>query len=1072
MGLPLFPFWIDHQYEAQGLLGKGGAGYAVLAKKGTELVAVKLLNLALVRNPEKVIQKFKKEFLTLKKLNHPHIGKISDFGYDTHLRLYYFVGEYIEGKEIAKFCKGLAVKKIEELFVQALQALHYLHTFGRAGLRHNDLKAANLMVTHNERSEAQVKLIDFGLATLAPLEMRGGTASYMAPEQILFTFPELFPNKKMPKPDLRSDLYSLGVVWYFCFTSLNPFLVERDTKATLQRHFEWAPPPPSQFRPEIPKYLDTVLLKLLQRDSASRYSSAAEVIQELRYLSGKPYSVIPATSRRYFLPSEDFIGNDTVLRQLKEKWNQRLSPEPPPPEMVWILGEAGQGKTRLLNHFKNYVQAHDGRFLLLSNSHEAAVEEWSADLKRWSQNLANRLVIAIDDFEPTHPAKKYLEEFLAHVHYSLHWDSATPLPWLFLFTAQEAHPLRYPLSQVTTRLKNFNLEELKEWVRRISPQKETTPPEHFIKQLFQYTHGKPQSAASLLKALGERGLLWNDDGAWQPSLFEEIDIDFAKLPLPKDWHDSFLKEWKKLAPDEQDFLKTLACYATSVPPAWLEKTDRFQSIFDLGWLEWDDKKRVRFKSAFFSKTIYNHLSVKEKQRCHEKIAKILKRLKVPEHLLAFHLAKSAEPKIRLRALAILARFCQAAGRYEEALESYQSELDLLSPNRLSQKLDVAMHIAKLYKTCLRLEEAHAFIDRWLAKIPAAKKFSPWRAAFLRQKGMTSLRQNRIAEARVSLEKALTVLQPIRGHLKEKLILKNTIAKTCLDERKIEAAIALYQETRSALKKLKPSEASEVTNNDLGYALLLKQDGEGAIRILNEDLFSYKQVEDKTHLARCHFLLGSVYRKLKRDFNQAIKHYQHCAALAKNLKDPDWRMRALNGLAATYLDQAELRQALHFFEESLALCRHLKKDLSTLDFETAAILLNVGTCHQEMQNFIKARDIFQTIITVLEQRPNLEERERARLCEATIALADNFLLQHQWEEVQAPMQKAWAIAKGNASLLEHQLAVQILWAEWAQATNRLSELKQHLGLAQEIKTKHHLKPTPLAQRRLEKLAGTI
>ena len=100
--MPDFPFLIDKKYKAIRILGKGGAGEALLAKSGSKEVCVKLLNLQFVKNPDRAVAKFKKEFEILRKLNHPFIAHIFDFGFDAELKRYYYVCEFIPGQDLFK----------------------------------------------------------------------------------------------------------------------------------------------------------------------------------------------------------------------------------------------------------------------------------------------------------------------------------------------------------------------------------------------------------------------------------------------------------------------------------------------------------------------------------------------------------------------------------------------------------------------------------------------------------------------------------------------------------------------------------------------------------------------------------------------------------------------------------------------------------------------------------------------------------------------------------------------------------------------------------------------------------
>ncbi|MBI4124795.1 MAG: protein kinase [Deltaproteobacteria bacterium] len=1076
MNLPPFPFCIDQKYEAVRLLGKGGVGFAVLAKKKEEPVAVKLLNLTQVKNPQKVIQKFKKEFLTLKKLNHPHIGKIYDFGFDPDLNFYYFAGEYIQGREIRKATVQSPVEEIEALFVQTLQALHYLHTFGRAGLRHNDIKAANILVTQEANQIPAVKLIDFGLSGLAPLDLRGGTASYMSPEQIVLTFPEFAKGKIYAKPDERADLYALGVVWYFCLTGLNPFLVGGDPEASLKRHFEFFPQPPSSLRKESPAYLDKIILKLIKKNPDERYATAAEVIQDLRYLSGKPYSVIPQAARRYFLPEGEWIGQEQVWKPLKAKWEERLQDRPPPPECIWIIGRHGQGKTKILERFKNHVQTGGGRVLLLKQDIPQALEEWIAELNILSKNFTQKVAVAVDDFHAKHPVHPYLQELWKQIRYTRHWDSALPIPWLFVFTGKK-EPFDVPEMPATTlNLRNFQPEEMRAYVRNLFPNKSAALPENFIQKLHQHTDGNPLFITQVLKALGEKGFLWSEDGAWHPSLLGDAAADFSKLPVPKDLGNALKQDWELLSPKEKEFLKWASCFPGGTP-----HDDRFplERLIYLAILVLDDKGRLRFQNSFFQKQVYAYLSISEKEKYHEQIARELKKQKKPLHEIAYHFARTSRKEKRGKALKILARFYTDRGLLEEALDAREGQLKNLAQGTVSQKLEVILHMLHLLGGLRSFAKARRMADTWLKKNPKRPGYNIWRAKLLRAKGTIFSREHKMNEARKCFESALETLAATRGNLKERLILENNIANTWLDERKTDRAVEIYKKTREEAAKLKPSEAKEVTNNELGNAYRLNQEGEKAIRCLEEDLKFYEQIGDKAKLMRCYYHLGGTHRMLTRRFSEAVKCYQMCAGLARDMKNYDSQMRALNGLASTYLDRAHgkrdantYNQALRYYQESLALCRHVNKDLSKLDIETAAIYSNIGMLQLETGNFVKAYDSFNTILTVLERKPQKGNSEWNRLCVTYTALADSLKAQKKYAEMEAMVKKAWSISSGSKLLLEHQVVSQILWGELALATRNLNELKEHFKIAEALVTKYHIRPTPVATERLDILKRIV
>lgn len=1051
MGLPAFPFWVDGKYEAIRLLGKGGGGFALLAKKENQIVAVKLLNISSLTAPHRAIQKiekFKKEFLTLKKLNHPHIGQLYDFGFDKNLQQYYFAGEFIEGEEIRTASELLSAEEIEKLFVQALQALHYLHTFGRAGLRHNDIKAANIMVTQ-KGGEKFLKLIDFGLTGLAPIQVRGGTASYMAPEQIAVTFPDLSPKKFSP-PDERADLYALGVVWYLCLTDVNPFLAAGDTDATLKKHFEAMPPPPSHHRKEVPKYLDTIVMKLLKVNPDDRYGTAAEVLQELIFLSGKPYSLIPATQRRFYFPQGEFVNQEQAWRPLKEKWDQLCRAPHPQPSIVWIVGERGQGKTKILEHFKNYVQAHEGRFETDTLSDEDTPT-----------------CLAIDNFGEHHPHFKNVEEQIRRAQQAGRWGESPNARRLFVFTADRIPQKKlFPgVEALTLFLKNFDAETLKELVQKLLPSKNAAPPKVFMEKLKDHTKGNPRFVLLVLQALGEEGLLLDEKGQWHPALMEDIGIDFSKLPIPQDLKEALQEDWLRLSADEREMVMWLACFADGAAAAELlalhpAPESVLETLCSKGIFAYDSHRRFIFENSFLKRTLTEQMGEPQLTRRHEKIAGLFKREGRSQHAVAHHLAYSRDAGVRHWALTTLEKFFTEAGKWEEAL---QINLKLLSQTK-NDSCEVALKILFLLNRLRRFEESLAMNKEWQKKIARGnKKRLPF---FLKEEGETRLLQNEMPAARERFEKALRFMERSKNLAAQKTALQNLIARTYLGERRLEKAIEIFKKTRAA---------GGLANNDLGYCYLLNGQAAQAEGALKEEAAFYQRTGDAKNRMRTFYLLGETMRRLKRDFNQALQYYQRCEKLARDLRDPERLMRAYHGLAATYLDRAQggdqkqaYPQALKYFEQSLALALRLRRDASELDAQTAAIYLSIGMVQQELGHLEKAKDAYQTIIAVLEPKPKKQKAEWVRLCEAYLALADARVMEKKWKEAQTFLRKAAAITAGAKELKEHTFGIHLTRARISSQQKKWPEARRHFTAAEKLRHQFQIEPTPTSRRYLEEL----
>ncbi len=238
--------------EIQEPVGRGGMGRvyrAVQAELGRE-VAVKVLGPDLAQDPE-FVERFKLEARALAKLDHPNIVVVHDFGVKDGTC--FLVMEYVEGVSLREAIHaGLPPEKALAIVPQICDALSYAH---RHGVVHRDIKPENILMSRDGR----IKIADFGLAKLRepgkPAMTRTGevmgTPNYMAPEQ----------HASLESADHRSDIYSLGVVFYEMLTGELP----------LGRF-----PPPSR-RVQVDIRLDDIVLKALENRPERRYQKADDI---------------------------------------------------------------------------------------------------------------------------------------------------------------------------------------------------------------------------------------------------------------------------------------------------------------------------------------------------------------------------------------------------------------------------------------------------------------------------------------------------------------------------------------------------------------------------------------------------------------------------------------------------------------------------------------------------------------------------------------------------------------------------------------------------------------------------
>jgi serine/threonine-protein kinase len=258
------------RYEVKELLGTGGMGlvYRAFDRELQEPVAIKTLRPEALGGDGVALERFKQEIRLARKIAHRNVVRTHDLGEVDGT--YYLTMEYVEGtslKQLIATRGPLPVPVTVTIGKQLCRALEVAH---EQGVIHRDIKPQNMVV----EPSGVLKVMDFGIARLATrpkgqgLTQDGasiGTPDYMSPEQL--SGMEL---------DLRSDLYSAGVVLFECLTARLPF--EAPTMyALIAKQLEQAPPDPRTVNPQGPEGLATLILKAMAKEPVERYQSAAEM---------------------------------------------------------------------------------------------------------------------------------------------------------------------------------------------------------------------------------------------------------------------------------------------------------------------------------------------------------------------------------------------------------------------------------------------------------------------------------------------------------------------------------------------------------------------------------------------------------------------------------------------------------------------------------------------------------------------------------------------------------------------------------------------------------------------------
>ncbi len=950
---------------------------------GTDEVLV--LKLLKSHEPDLVSQ-FKKEYFILQTLSHPNIVKVYDFKSlkKEGKEKFYFTMEYVDGVPFNRYFINKNRSKFLLLFLDALTVLDFIH---RKGYLHCDLKPNHLLIN----KEGKIKLVDFGFAQFEKAitaEEIGGTLRYLAPEVL-----------KGENPDMRTDIYSMGIIGYESLTGEEVFNEGKTSEileAVLYKNLQ----PIKQKDKDIPDFLSDVILRMGDKDRVNRFESFESIIEVIE--RGGKYKKEEKYVEKILY--SDFIGREGYINNVYNVIDQVTKGEG---QISLIEGIAGMGKTRMIKEIEHrlFIDGKDVQYLRITEKSKLNFNWLIEILERTGVDLSNLKKILEKGTDTISENEKYrffeklaaetVKIFQDKIHIFLLDDAdfsdkimadfilyfstfLEKCPILFIIATESIPDSlnsiiedRIYKNVSSCKLSGLDKDETLLFVKNMLGI--TGNVEKISEYLYEKTDGNPYFIEELIREVVEKRLLKKvgNDLVYNLS-------DVKKIPIPESVGQFVTERIKDISPEEKEILKLVSVFGDAMPLSWLIRLSPYNESETIRLFEGSSLKqffsiagedRFDFTHKLVRNIIYKSLNKKERTDTHKKILRFLEKQKetlFTLQLKAHHSYISKDPE----AESYLQKLLKRSIKYVDigtAIDAFEKLKELNKVDALLKTdKDILLKIGSLYCDTGKFDRAISLYNELLQK--------------LREKSENVKILHYLAVTKVAAAQYDGVENIFKELLKEKLPLDQRFEIVedmgwfyyC--KREYRRAEKMYKKalalSRKGLKK------KVLIGKLYHYLCVLKQQ----TRELKEAEFYGNKVCEvgEKYENRFYITLGlhtlAILEQTKRRFDKAITYYKKALKFLEKTEDPRRKLYVISELARLLFSAGDIESSKKNYFNAISEAKKLGNILwiSYLYNLYGRILLKNGEWQSALDFLEKSNKVGDTIKEYAIRPSNISE----------------------------------------------------------------------------------------------------